>query len=215
MGQLISSHGGKRSQNDLNESNSVDSIPTKIGFETSIRYLPSLKIGLENGDFDLTRWEPQQLITTYLPVGSLQGEAPRGRAKISFSSGDIREHQTTTQSDGIKTIKETDEEQSDLLSDGWRILEAEEGNTQLPIELSDTQGDEKDDELDSVSRNQRTRSRAQHGRKALTREVNRLSCSASADDMTQITSYPKTHEASQIPYCKQFLDLSNIFLTIV
>jgi len=83
------------------------------------------------------------------------------------SSHDIGKHQTTIQSDAIKIIKETDEEQLGSLSDGSRILGAEEGITQSPVELTDIQGYEKDDGLDSVSRNQSTRSRVQRGRKDL------------------------------------------------
>ena len=93
------------------------------------------------------------------------------------------------------------------MSHGNRILGAEEGIPQSPVELTDTQGDEKGDGLDSVSRNQSTRSRVQRGRKVLMREVNHLSRSASVGEMKQIISYLKTHEGPRIPYRKQFLNL--------
>jgi hypothetical protein len=125
-------------------------------------------------------------------------------------SHDIGKHQTAIQSDVIKITKKTGEEQFDSLSDGSRILGAEEDIPQSPVELTDTQGGEKDDWLNSVSRNQSTRPRVQRCRKVLMREVNHLSRSVSVDDMKQITSYLKTHEGPRIPYCKQFLNLSKI-----
>jgi hypothetical protein len=206
MGQLTSSHGGKRSQDDLDASNSVDNLPTKIGFESSTRYLPNLKIGLENGDFDLTVWEPQQLISTYFPSRSLGSETPRGGAKILFSSRDIGRYQTTIQSDIIKTTNERDGGQTDPFSDGSRILEAGDGITQSPIEFIDAQGD-KEDELHSVSRNQSMTSRAHQ---ASIKAARHLSRSASVDDMTQILSYLKTYDASQAPYGKQLRNASKI-----
>jgi hypothetical protein len=126
------------------------------------------------------------------------------------SSHDIGKHQTAIQSDVIKITKETGEEQFDSLSDGGRILGAEEDIPQSPVELTDTQSCEKDDWLNSVSRNQSTRPRVQRGRKVLMREVSHISRSVSVDDMKQIASCQKTHEGPRIPYWKQFLNISKI-----
>jgi hypothetical protein len=201
MGQLISSQGGKRSQNDLNVSRPVGTLPTKVGFENSTHYLPRLKIGLENEKFDLTQWEPQQLITTYVSNGVRRIETPLEKAKISSSSRVLEKHQTITQSDSIKTIKQPDEEEFGLSSDG-RIILDEEDFTQSPIDSVDSQHHEENIDKSEGARNLSARSRTQHDRKVLMNEVHRLLHSASLDDMPQTTSYLKTHESFLIPDCR-------------
>lgn len=209
MGQLVSGQGGKRSRGGLDISNPVGSPPANIGFEDSANYLPRLKIDLEDGDFDLTRWEPQQLITTYIPKVVHQNETPRKQAKISLPSRVLKKPQTTANSGSIKATKETDEEEFGLSSDERIILKDEGDFTQSPIGLIDSRDDEKDDGLGSLAQNL-TWSRTQHDRKALMKEVHHLLHSASLDDISQIASYLKTHEGSIILDCKHHLNTINL-----
>jgi hypothetical protein len=193
MGQLISSQGGKRSRNELNVPRPAASVPTKVEFESSAHYSPHLKTDLENGDFDLTGWEPQQLITTYGPTVVHRAETPRGQANSSFSSLVSRKHQTTARSDSIKIIEQIDEKESGL-SSGGRIILDEDGFTHSPIDLVDSRLHERNVDKQVVARNLSARSRTQHDRKVLMSKVHRLLHSASLDDISKITSYLKTHE---------------------
>lgn len=207
MGQLISSQGGKHSRDDLNISTPVVGLPRKVELDNSLSHLPNLRVDLENGDFDLTQWEPQQLITTYHPDGLLGSGRLRGRGKILFFSHDTGKPRTNTSSHVIRTIKEKNEEQS-VSSNERHFLWDDVNRTQSPIRLTYVQDDEKDGTLDSVAQNLSTRSRSQHNRKALTKDAHRLLRSASLDDLAQISSYLKTHQTPVMLGCKHFLRAS-------
>jgi hypothetical protein len=200
MGQLISTKGGKRSRVDV--PNPVGDSTSQIAFADSTHYLPSLKLDLENGDSDLTQWEPQQLIATTVPKGTQRCETPRGRAKFSFPAHAIGKLQTTTQSGRINTDKRIAENVASLSSDRKLLLGDEKSITLSPTELEDTPTSGKEEDFGSVARSPSTKSRKQHNRKALIREVHQLLHSASLDDMSQIASYLKTHEIPMIPDCK-------------